>query len=135
MRENALDLELYGSPFMYAIRLSLLALMLFFTIDPASATDRYRHIVFRETPLVPYAGIHQIDEETAMSVAHYAFSYDDEGRLVRIARQIGDDVIRDNGNWDGFIWFAPRVDIAHEPGREIHTYFNEAGNQIEAHGC
>ncbi|MEL6362067.1 MAG: hypothetical protein AAFR21_13385 [Pseudomonadota bacterium] len=120
---------------MNSIRFPLAALTFILAMTPAFAAERYRHLVFRETPFAPYAGIHQIDDETAASVAHYAFSYDNDGRVVRIAHQIGDAVIGDNGNWDGFIWFAPRVDVSYEPGREIHTYFNEAGDQIQAHGC
>lgn len=106
----------------------------FGAISNVSADD-FRHLVFRETPYAPYAGIYPIDENSAREVAHYAFRYDEDGRVIEITHKLGDKVIGDNGNWDSFIWFAPQVRIEHQNGREIHTYYNEQGKQIEAHGC
>lgn len=103
---------------------------------PVFAQDNadYRHLMFRESPYAPYRGIHPIDPDQAETVAHYDFSYDAQGRVTRIAYQIGDTPIGDNGVFDTFIWFAPEVRIAYEDGREVHTYYGRGGEQISAHG-
>lgn len=115
------------------IRISL-ALALLASTGGAAQADQYRHLMFRETPYAAYRGIHPIDAQTASEAAHYAFEYDDQGRVSRIVYQVGDQPVWDNGVWDSFIWFAPDVRISYEPGREVHRYYNTRGERISAHG-
>ncbi|TQV73621.1 hypothetical protein FLL45_12160 [Aliikangiella marina] len=94
----------------------------------------FRHIMFRETPFSKYKGIHPIENELAAQVAHYLFTYDKLGRVTSIEHKIGDQIIGNNGNWDSFIWFAPKVTISYSASGEVHRYFDEDNRQISAHG-
>jgi len=94
----------------------------------------FRHLMFRESPYAPYKGIHPISASEAKTSAHYKFDYDSKGRVVAIAHQIGNEVIADNGNWDSFIWFAPKVTIEYGKNHQIHRYYDVENQQIEAHG-
>jgi hypothetical protein len=94
----------------------------------------YRHLMFRESPFSFYKGIHPISKETVNSVAHYKFDYDEKRRVIAISHQIGNQIISDNGNWDSFIWFAPKVTIEYNANGEIHRYFNVDNEQIATHG-
>lgn len=100
----------------------------------AKEPDHFQHIMFRETPFAPYAGIHPISAQQSDSVLHYEFSYDSQNRVAKISRKLGDKVVAMLGTWDSFIWFAPEVRITYLPKREVHTYFNTQGEQISAHG-
>jgi len=99
-----------------------------------SKSEYYRHLMFRESPYAPYKGIYPIDQKEAAKVAHYRFDYDKKGRVVSVAHMLGDKIIGDNGNWDSFIWFAPKVTIEYGENKETHRYFGIMDQQIEAHG-
>ncbi|MDF2177948.1 hypothetical protein P2G88_06760 [Aliiglaciecola sp. CAU 1673] len=120
------------------IRKSLLAAGLLsstlISIGVMAKEQYFGHLMFRETPYASYRGIHAMAETNNPNVAHYEFQYDDKGRVTQIAYQLGDKLIRNNQVWDSFIWFAPMVKIAYSPGKEVHTYFDANGNQIETHG-
>ncbi|WP_154223466.1 hypothetical protein [Marinicella rhabdoformis] len=94
----------------------------------------FRHLKFRETPFSPYQGIHPIDKKEAKETAHYRFEYDDQGRVTSVAHMIGKQIINDNGNWDTFIWFAPKVSMTYKKHQEIHHYHNTKDERISAHG-
>ena len=102
--------------------------------DAAPSIQHYRHLMFRETPYASYRGIHPIGASLANEVAHYEFSYDAEGRVVRIAYKIGDSLIERNGVWDTFIWFAPEIRIAYLNDQIIHSYYDRHGERIHVHG-
>ncbi len=104
------------------------------SVFAASKSEFFRHIMFRESPFAPYKGIYPIDKKQANKVAHYRFDYDKQGRVISIAHMIGDKVISNNGNWDSFIWFAPKVTIEYGKNKETHRYFNILNEQVEAHG-
>ncbi|MEZ5472527.1 MAG: hypothetical protein R3E90_12200 [Marinicella sp.] len=95
----------------------------------------FRHLKFRETPFSSYQGIHPINQQQAQTTAHYRFEYDDQQRITLIAYMLGDQIINDNGNWDTFIWFAPKVTISYQPNQETHQYFNAGNQRISAHGA
>lgn len=97
-------------------------------------SEYFRHLMFRESPYAPYKGIYPISQQEAAKAAHYRFDYDKKGRVVSIAHMIGDQIIGDNGNWDSFIWFAPKVMIEYGKNKETHRYFDVVDQQIEAHG-
>ncbi|WMS88929.1 hypothetical protein [Pleionea litopenaei] len=94
----------------------------------------FRHIMFRESPYASYRGIHAVEEKLPKDLAHYQFQYDQQGRVIDIAYQINDRLIRDNQVWDSFIWFAPRVSIRYESNKEIHQYYDLSNNQVAVHG-
>lgn len=94
----------------------------------------FRHMMFRESPYSPYRGIYPLDKKQTANTAHYVFEYDEKGRITSIAHKIGDTIIADNGNWDSFIWFAPKVTITYAKDKEVHHYFNHENQPIEAHG-
>ena len=114
-------------------------LILFFTTTNAQVAKHkkayYRHLVFRETPYSDTRGNHPIDAATAQKEAHYCFVYDEQDRLIEVSHRIGDDLIADNGNWDSFIWFSPKMTITYEENKEIRCYYNHLNQQIEAHGA
>lgn len=116
--------------------IALFCLLLLVGHDAIAAKDSayFRHLTFRETPYSPYRGIHPIDKKTAQTTAHYRFDYDKQGRVTAIAHMIGDQIINDNGNWDTFIWFAPKVIITYQGDQEIHQYHNSRDERITAHG-
>lgn len=116
-----------------AVLLSILSSSFVYAQD-VSNSEYFRHLMFRESPFAQYKGIYPISKSEAQSVAHYKFNYDDNGRVVSIAHQIGDEVINDNQNWDSFIWFAPKVTIKYTDKGEVHQYFNADNEQIHAHG-
>lgn len=96
--------------------------------------EYFRHLMFRESPYAPYKGIYPIEAHQAHDIAHYRFDYDKKGRVISISHRIGDQIISDNGNWDTFIWFAPKVTIEYLKNQEIHRYFGVLNQPIEAHG-
>ncbi|WP_026374507.1 hypothetical protein [Aestuariibacter salexigens] len=100
----------------------------------AEHTQYYRHIMFRETPYAVYRGIHQLHTDDSHNVALYAFDYDAQGRIKEISYQINGNMINANEVWDSFIWFAPKVKINYQPGKEVHTYYDSNDQQISAHG-
>lgn len=97
-------------------------------------SEYFRHLMFRESPFAPYKGIHPISQAEASSVAHYKFSYNNDGKVISIAHQIGDEIINNNGNWDTFVWFSPKVTIEYSDDGEIHRYFNADNEQVQTHG-
>lgn len=100
----------------------------------ADRLEYYRHLVFRESPMEPLRGRHPLSAEQAQNTLHHRFRYDDQGRLIEVARAIGDAVTRNRGSFEGFFWWAPQVRIAHAPGKESRSFYNEAGERIAAHG-
>lgn len=96
--------------------------------------EYYRHLIFRETPYSDTRGNHPIDEKTAMKEAHYRFVYDNQNRLVEVSHRLGNDIIADNGNWDSFIWFSPKMTIEYSGNQEIRHFYNQFDEKIEAHG-
>lgn len=100
----------------------------------AKEPQYFQHIMFRETPFAPYKGIHPIEASQTNNKLHYEFSFDAQNRVSKISRKLGDNVAPMLGVWDSFIWFAPEVRITYLPKREIHSYFNTKGEQINAHG-
>lgn len=115
---------------------SLLLILMTLTQTSMAAKDSefFRHLKFRETPYSPYQGIHPISKNTAKNTAHYRFDYDEKGRVISISHNIGKQLINDNGNWDTFIWFAPKVTISYSKQQEIHHYHNTKDERIAAHG-
>lgn len=100
----------------------------------AQKTEYYRHLVFRETPYSDTRGNHPIDKSTAQHEAHYRFVYDAQNRVVEVSHRIGNNLIADNGNWDTFIWFSPKMTVEYTENKEIRHFYNVANQRIEAHG-
>lgn len=100
----------------------------------AQKTAYYRHLVFRESPYANIKGIHPIDQNTAQQEAHYRFVYDAQDRITEVSHRLGNDLIADNGNWDSFMWFSPKVTIQYTSGEEVREYYDHLGQQIAAHG-
>ncbi|MBH9551532.1 RHS repeat protein [Inhella gelatinilytica] len=100
----------------------------------AERLQYHRHLVFRESPMEDLRGRHEISAEQAKTTLHHRFRYDDQGRLTEVRRAVGDTVTRNPGSFEGFFWWAPQVRIEYLPGREIRSFYNEAGDRIAAHG-
>lgn len=100
----------------------------------AQKVEYYRHLVFRETPFADTRGNHPIDKKSAEHEVHYRFVYDAQDRLVEVSRRLGDHLIADNGNWDSFIWFSPKVTISYSDGKETRHYYDHLDQRIAAHG-
>ncbi|WMX12354.1 hypothetical protein [Aureispira sp. CCB-E] len=97
--------------------------------------EYYRHLIFRETPYSDTRGNHPIDNATAQKEAHYLFVYDEQDRLIEVSHRLGDALIADNGNWDSFIWFSPKMTIEYQANQEIRHYYDHLNKPIEAHGA
>lgn len=96
--------------------------------------EYYRHLIFRETPLSDIRGNHPIDYNEAQNEVHYRFVYDENDRLIEVSRRLADHIVADNGNWDTFIWFSPKMTISYESNQEVRYYYNHIDQRIEAHG-
>jgi len=117
------------------LRASLAATLLALgALAQADSFKHYRHMVFRESPIESLKGRHEIDAEKAKTTLHHRFRYDDQGRLIEVRRAVGDKVTRNFGSFEGFFWWAPQVRIEYAPGKEIRSFYNEAGDRIAAHG-
>ena len=125
------------------MKISIMAMATFavFNSLPSAASEEqqvtskyFRHIVFRETPFSQYRGIYPINQQTAKNSAHYKFDYDKQGRVVSVSYQLGDKLINQNGVWDSFIWFAPKVTIRYSTDGEEHHYYNVNNERSEVHG-
>ncbi|MBD8524253.1 hypothetical protein [Pseudomarimonas arenosa] len=120
------------------MRISLLCIALGLTghsgLAQAETVELYRHLVFRESPYAPIRGIHPLTKHAAQQAAHYRFVYDDQGRLTEVSHRLGDRIIGHNGNWDNFIWFAPKVRIEYSANQEIHHYYSIDDTPAAAHG-
>lgn len=114
-----------------ALAATLLALG---TQAQADSFKTYRHLVFRESPVEPISGRHEINAEQARNTLHHRFRYDDQGRLIEVRRAVGDQVTRNPGSFEGFFWWAPQLRIEYAPGKETRSFYNEAGDRIAAHG-
>jgi hypothetical protein len=114
----------------------ILIIIAVFSIEakPNIESKYFRHLMFRESPFAPYKGIHPISASVAERTAHYKFDYDSEGRVTSISHKIGSQIINDNGNWDSFVWFAPKVTMEYSSNGEIHRYFNADDEQVTVHG-
>lgn len=114
----------------------VLIIIAVFSIEakPNIESKYFRHIMFRESPFAPYKGIHPITASVAERVAHYQFDFDSKGRVKSISHKIGNQIINDNGNWDSFIWFAPKVTMEYQSDGEIHRYFNADNARMTVHG-
>jgi hypothetical protein len=100
----------------------------------AERLQYYRHMVFRESPMEDLRGRHEISAEQAKTTLHHRFRYNDLDRLIEVRRTVGDKVTRNPGSFEGFFWWAPQVRIEYLPGKEIRSFYNEAGDRIAAHG-
>lgn len=96
--------------------------------------EYYRHLVFRESPVSYHRGIHPISEDERNRIAHYRFSYNDKGELIEISHRIGDELISENGNWDSFTWWAPKITIKYNASEEIVSFFDHFDQPTNAFG-
>lgn len=127
---NSFEVHMLSKGLLGAILIALTST----SIQAQKAPEYFRHLTFRESAFAPYKGIHPINAEQAKGAAHYRFEYDDKDRVKMLSHQIGDELIADNGNWDTFIWFSPKVTIEYGKGKETHRYFNVDNVASEVHG-
>ncbi len=102
--------------------------------ESAERLQYHRHMVFRESPIEDLRGRSEISAEQAKTHLHHRFRYDDQGRLIEVRRAVGDKVTRNPGSFEGFFWWAPQVRIEYVSGKEIRSFYNEAGDRTPAHG-
>ena len=100
--------------------------------DPI-APRYYAALPFRETPYAPLVGVHPMPASEAAVRNHYMFEFDGCGRVVRVRFRLG-DTVRDLNDTAGYYHYAPVVEIAYEPGREIRHFFDRHGNPIRVSG-
>jgi len=100
----------------------------------ADSVQYHRHLVLRESPVEDLRGRYEISAEQAKSTLHHRMARDDQGRLTEVSRAVGDRLTRNEGSFSGFLWWAPQMRIEYPPGREIRSFYNEAGDRIAAHG-
>ena len=113
----------------------IILLMTFFLSLNLLAQDKYyRHLVFRESPVSEHRGIYPISEKEREKTAHYKFSYDEKGNVVEISHRIGDKLIAENGNWDSFTWWAPKIAIKYTESEEIVSFFDRFDQPTNAFG-
>ena len=93
-----------------------------------SGVQHFRHLRFSETPFDQITGNHAIAAAEAGEINNYKFSYDDEGRLVSIEYCRGDQLLNGSRSW------APMIKISYEGNKEIHHYFDIAGEPRDRAG-
>lgn len=113
---------------------SVFFLLAFTTLSFSQHTEYYRHLIFRESPYSDTRGNHPIDKATAQEEAHYRFEFDMQGRLIEVSHRIGNHLIADNGNWDSFIWFSPKMTIEYKDRQEVRYYYDHLNKKTEVHG-
>ena len=101
----------------------------------ADSFKHFRHLLFRESPMEPLRGRHEISAEQAKTTLHHRFRYDNQGRLIEVNRAMGDQPTSNVGSFAGFFWWAPQLRIEYAPGKEIRSFHNEAGERMAAHGA
>lgn len=112
-----------------------LALLALSAVGQADTLKYYRHLVFRESPVEDVKGRLEIDAAAARELLHHRFRFDGQGRPTEIVRAVGQRLTRNEGSFGGFFWWAPALRIEYTPGKEIRSFFNEAGDRIAAHGA
>lgn len=100
----------------------------------AETLKYYRNMVFRESPVEDIRGRHEIDAVIAAKVIHFRFRYDDQNRLIEVSRRVGDKLTENDGSFPGFFWWAPKLDISYETGKEIRHFSDVANERTTAHG-
>lgn len=110
-------------------------LMAWSAFAQADTLKYYRHLVFRESPVEDFKGRQEIDAGAAKALLHHRFRFDEQGRVTEIVRAVGERLTRNEGSFSGFLWWAPAVRIEYAPGKEIRSFYNEAGDRIAAHGA
>lgn len=107
--------------------LTVLALTIPAVAGNATSVHYYRHVAFNHnTPYLAYTGTNEIDAEQAKTVEHYAFVLDGRSRVVEIRNDSSE------------VWHhhplthlgAYRTTIAYEGNKEIHRFYDRAGNQV-----
>lgn len=109
-------------------------IMSFLTLECFAQNEYYRHLVFRESPVSAHRGIYPLTENQKNDIAHYRFSYNENGDVLEISHRIGDDLISENDNWDSFTWWAPKIAIKYSKSEEIVTFFDHFNQPTNAFG-
>lgn len=96
--------------------------------------EYYRHLVFRESPVSQHRGIYPISPTEAKHTAHYRFTFNTDAKVVEISHRIGDQLIADNGNWDSFTWWSPKITIKYTNNEEIVRFYDHFDEPTLAFG-
>ena len=88
----------------------------------------YRQLLFTESPWDPIRGTHEITAEEAKTVNNYAFTFDDNQRLVEVTFGRGDTLLPKSRLG------AARVVMTYQDNLETRTYFDTKGNPKTVNG-
>lgn len=87
----------------------------------------YRQLVVdRDTPLLAYDGIYEINFDQARGVEHYEFTYDLHGRITEIVNLHDESCRRDSLTHIG----AYRTTFAYDGDKEIHRFYDRSSKRV-----
>ena len=120
----------------YVLFTGMLALVLSFSsckqsseTDNQPRVEHYRFLQFSETPFDLEKGIRPLTAEEAAGINHYAFTYDEEGRLTEVKYCRGDELLS-----YGSLGGAARITYTYGDQKQIKYAFNVEGDTIETSG-
>lgn len=101
----------------------------------AQTTRYYGALPFWESPIQPFMGAEPLTAAEAAERVHVAVTYDGKGRLIEIQTKMGDQFKDADGALLALYVHAVRTTISHEPGREVHRFFNRRGRRVTGWGA
>ncbi|MEM7048771.1 MAG: serine hydrolase domain-containing protein [Acidobacteriota bacterium] len=116
--------------------LSLTAAIFLCLANPVEATtwvELYSTLTFRESPYSPHQGVHRLTAAQAETRNHYRFELDDQGRVRRIAFQLGDRPRAPN-HTGNYFWYASSEEHEYRDRLELVTYRDHHGLPTAVHG-
>ncbi|MCA1756167.1 MAG: hypothetical protein LC649_01760 [Bacteroidales bacterium] len=97
--------------------------------NEAQGVQHYRLLQFSETPFDTEKGLHSLTPDEAETTNNYKFTYDDSGRLQSVEYGRGDELLS-----YGSLGGAARIVYTYDGNRQVKSFYNKAGEQIESGG-
>lgn len=109
----------------------------FFTFSVAADINRYEYygkLPFWETPIQNFMGQNPLSEEESRKLSHVRVGYDHLNRIVDIQVRQGSSFKLFSRGLESLYLHAVHTKIRYQDNLEIHTFFDQFGNQMSAWG-
>ena len=104
--------------------------ILLFTSQSVAQIQHFGNLPFRETPYADFVGIHPITKLQATGIKHYEITYDEQGRPVKVAQKVGEEVIPFFKDLNIHYLKAPVTLFHYESDKEIRHFTDDKGDTI-----
>lgn len=95
----------------------------------SKGVEHYRLLQFSETPFDTETGLHSLTPQQAENINNYRFTYNDQGQLISVEYCRGNELLT-----YGSLGGAARIVYTYDNNRQVKSYYNKEGEQIESGG-